>query len=336
MDQGWIKLHREILDSDIWYDVTTFRLFIYLIAKASHQDGFKYRGITLNKGQYVRSYRKLADDLSYKEGRGFKKYSLSTIRACVKKLVDDERVTIEETNLGTLFSIVNYEKYQNDTSHFNTLNTLESPNEARTEGRTGNNVNNYSNCNGFSDLMHNSPNDLNDEVRTNAELMPNEVRTNAEQDQELKNLRIKEDISTTTPRANDAIVFYQNNFGMIRPVIAEELMDWIKDFGDEMVIKAMKRSLERNKPNWGYAKSILRSWHEKGIKTVEQVKAEDVEFRNQQQARFGNRQKQKQTEVIPDWFKDRRKGSYQNPQQLSPEDEEKAKEEVIQLLSKHS
>ena len=108
-------------------------------------------------------------------------------------------------------------------------------------------------------------------------------------------------------------------------------MDWIKDFGDEMVIKAMKRSLERNKPNWGYAKSILRSWHEKGIKTVEQVKAEDVEFRNQQQARFGNRQKQ--TEVIPDWFKER-KGSY-HPQ-LSPEDEEKAKEEVIQLLSKHS
>ncbi|MEC1723921.1 hypothetical protein P9E34_04065 [Schinkia azotoformans] len=110
--QGWIKLHREILDSELWHDVTTFRLFIYLIGKASHQDGIKINGIEIKRGQWLRSYRKLAQDLAYKEGRGLKEYSLKTISKCINKLISAERVTIQETEQGTLFTIVNYAKYQ--------------------------------------------------------------------------------------------------------------------------------------------------------------------------------------------------------------------------------
>src|SRR5690625_731490 len=92
---GWFKVHREMFESDIWADVTTFRLFIFLIGQASHEDDYRHRGMILNKGQWVRSYRKLADDLSYKEGRGFKKYSLSTIKSCVNKLVNAERISVK-------------------------------------------------------------------------------------------------------------------------------------------------------------------------------------------------------------------------------------------------
>lgn len=113
--QGWIKLHREILDSDLWNDVTTFRLFSYLLLRASHKDGVKIQGLEINRGQWVRSYRKLAQDLAYKEGRGLKEYSLKTITKCVNKLVRFERVTIQETKQGTLFTIVNYAKYQDET-----------------------------------------------------------------------------------------------------------------------------------------------------------------------------------------------------------------------------
>src|SRR5690625_3147775 len=112
MDLGWFKVHRTIFDSDLWYDVTTFRLFFYLIGKAIHIDGFKYKGLILNEGQYICSYRKLDDELSYREGRGYKKYSLNTIRNSVNKLVEAERVNVKRTEYGTLFTIVNYAEYQ--------------------------------------------------------------------------------------------------------------------------------------------------------------------------------------------------------------------------------
>src|SRR5690625_4250199 len=108
----WFKLHREIFNSDIWNDVTTFRLFLLLIGKATHQDGIKVAGIELKRGQYLRSYRKLSEDLAYKEGRGTKKYSTKTIKKCVDKLISDGRVSKEETEQGTVFTILNYNKYQ--------------------------------------------------------------------------------------------------------------------------------------------------------------------------------------------------------------------------------
>src|SRR5690625_212862 len=151
---GWFKINREMFESDIWADVTTFRLFILLIGKASHEDGYRHRGMILNKGQFVRSYRKLADDLSYKEGRGYKKYSLSTIKNSIQKLISAERVNVKQTELGTLFTIINYAKYQRNDEH---------------KKRT--------------------PNTKTDEVRTNTELSPNEVRTNPEQYQELEELK---------------------------------------------------------------------------------------------------------------------------------------------------
>lgn len=110
--EGWIKLHRKLLENDIWHDVTTFRLFTLLLLKASYQDGLKINGITVNKGQYIRSYSKLAEDLTYKEGRGFKSIAKSTISKSVKKLIDNQMIQTEDTLSGTLFTIINYTKYQ--------------------------------------------------------------------------------------------------------------------------------------------------------------------------------------------------------------------------------
>lgn len=46
--------------------------------------------------------------------KGLKEYSLKTISKCVNKLVKADRVTIQETEQGTLFTIVNYAKYQDE------------------------------------------------------------------------------------------------------------------------------------------------------------------------------------------------------------------------------
>lgn len=249
---GWIKLHREIFDSDIWNDVTTFRLFIYLIGQASHVDEFKYRGMTLNKGQYVRSYRKLADDLSYKEGRGYKKYSLSTIKSCVNKLVKSERVNVNETELGTLFTIVNYAKYQ----HYN-------------------------------EQDERSQNGMNEEVRTNAELTPNEVRTNAEQYQELKNLRTKElkefSSSNNDENFSEVMQFYQANLqrGISEsPFNLELIQQFYDEFGSDLLLAAMKTSAKAEAKGIKFTEGVLKNWREAGVKTLEDARKHETEFKN--------------------------------------------------------
>lgn len=122
---------------------------------------------------------------------------------------------------------------------------------------------------------------------------------------------VKNNISTTTSDVSekeDAIIFYQENIGMITPSISDEMLAWIDDFGDEMVIEALRRSINRNKASWGYALSILRSWKRKNIKTIEQAKAEEIEFSNQQLTRYKNNSfsSPAKKEIIPDWFYERK------------------------------
>lgn len=230
-------------------------------------DGLKHKGMILNKGQYVRSFRKLADDLSYKEGRGFKKYSLNTIKRCVQKLVENERITTEETELGTLFTVINYQDYQNDSKHFNALNRLESENEERTEVRTPTKEGNSSSSKGFNGVVTESKNSINEELRTNGELMENEVRTLGEQDQELKNLRIKElkESTTTTTSESPFRIFESEGFGTISSVVADKLGGFIDDFGERWVCEAMKEAAYHSKRSLPYVKAILDRWQTSGV-----------------------------------------------------------------------
>ncbi len=112
LSSGWVKLHRKILDHEIWNDLTTFRLFTLLLLKANHQEKKKINGLELKQGQYIRSYSKLSEDLAYKEGRGMKSPSKATIMRSAKKLQSNGIVTISETVNGTMFTIVNYQLYQ--------------------------------------------------------------------------------------------------------------------------------------------------------------------------------------------------------------------------------
>ncbi|HAL08947.1 MAG TPA: DNA replication protein DnaD [Staphylococcus sp.] len=71
--------------------------------------------------------------------------------------------------------------------------------------------------------------------------------------------------------------FYQSNgFGVLKPYISEQIGAWIDDFkenGNEIVIEAMKEALNNNVSTWNYVNSILKSWYNDGIKTVEDLSA---------------------------------------------------------------
>jgi DnaD/phage-associated family protein len=107
--------------------------------------------------------------------------------------------------------------------------------------------------------------------------------------------------------------FEENGFGTIGGYMAEKIGQWCDDLSPELVLEAMKIAVERCVKNWSYVERILRDWSEKKFKTVDQVHAAILAFR-ENQAKQRDRPKNyqpKRTEMLPDWFDD-------NPQQQVP------------------
>lgn len=105
-------------------------------------------------------------------------------------------------------------------------------------------------------------------------------------------------------KRQSAFDFYQNNFGMINSFLADSISNWIDDIGEDLVIEAMKRTLLQNSKSFKYTEKILMNWTSRNVKSMDDVKALDVEFENRQQkgskvVRFKNTKH----EVVPDWHK---------------------------------
>ena len=139
---GAFLTSREIFTHPIWSDVIKFRLFFFIVGNAMFSDeGVEVGGINLSRGQFLRSYRNLASDLEYLDNRSLKKYSISVIKKKVDQLVKENRLRVEDTELGTLFTVVNYDTYQGF-EHYKNHNRERSENSARTVRERSENNNN--------------------------------------------------------------------------------------------------------------------------------------------------------------------------------------------------
>jgi len=100
--QGWIKLHRQILDWEWYSDNNCFRLFMHLILKANHKEK-RFKGIELKIGSIVTSRDILARETGL---------SSQQIRTALTKLISTNEITSVTSSQGTIIQIVSYEKYQ--------------------------------------------------------------------------------------------------------------------------------------------------------------------------------------------------------------------------------
>jgi hypothetical protein len=102
---GWVKIEKELVRSEIWHDFIGLRLYLCLALNATNQDNVKVRELALKKGQYVRSLSNLKDDLSYVVERGLKKIPETTIRRAIKYLESLGYIQTKLTRYGFLFTI---------------------------------------------------------------------------------------------------------------------------------------------------------------------------------------------------------------------------------------
>lgn len=111
---GNFQTSRDIFNNRIWKNIIDFRLFFLIYGNAVFsKEGYRLADdLYLHRGEWCRSIRKLQEDLIYIENRKIKTYSLSVISRCIKRLVESQRVRTKTHELGTVFTVVNYELYQ--------------------------------------------------------------------------------------------------------------------------------------------------------------------------------------------------------------------------------
>lgn len=134
MSNGWIKLHRKMLEWEWFDDHNTFRLFTFLLLSANHKVK-SWKGNLIEEGEIVTSNSKLSQ-----------KVGLSTmqVRTSLNKLKSTHEITIKSTSKFTLIKINNWKEYQTD----NKQNNKQITNEQQTNNKqitTNNNVKNIKN-----------------------------------------------------------------------------------------------------------------------------------------------------------------------------------------------
>ncbi|TMU83442.1 DnaD domain protein [Bacillus sp. BHET2] len=95
--------------------------------------------------------------------------------------------------------------------------------------------------------------------------------------------------------------FVENGFGKIGSYIENKIKSWCGDLSNELVIEAMKRSIEKGKVSWGYAEAILRNWLKDGVLSLNGVWEKDAAFKSKNK-RISIGRKPIRAEVLPEWF----------------------------------
>ena len=104
--EGWIKIHRGLLDWEWYSDTNCVRMALHLLLKANFQTR-RWRGITVERGQLVTSRAALARETGLSERE---------VRTAVSKLEKSDFLTSRATSYYTVVTICNYERYQSTDS----------------------------------------------------------------------------------------------------------------------------------------------------------------------------------------------------------------------------
>ncbi|HSW57264.1 MAG TPA: DnaD domain protein [Dehalococcoidales bacterium] len=75
-----------------------------------------------------------------------------------------------------------------------------------------------------------------------------------------------ENLAPAAAAAEDIFTLFEENIGMITPLIAEELKEATKHYPEGWIKEAFKEAVSQNKRNWKYISRILERWATEGKK----------------------------------------------------------------------
>lgn len=124
-NNGWIKLHRKIIDNWIWDDPEKLRAWLDILLMVNHENKqipFNGHIKTIHRGEKLTSLSKLAERWKWTRNR---------VSRFIDLLCEADMVTADRTANGTLLTVVNYGVYQSQ--RYTDEATDEAANEATHE-----------------------------------------------------------------------------------------------------------------------------------------------------------------------------------------------------------
>lgn len=276
---GWIKLYRELLDKAIWQLSTPEQkvILITLLTMVNHKASeWEWQGkrFTVQPGQMVTSL----DSIKEACGPGV---SVQNIRTALKRFKNYEFLTDQPTKTGRLITIVNWALYQNEDTNPNKATNKDltkcqqSTNKDLTPNKNDKNV-------------KKNKNDKKEPVARYSTKQKNITKSMAESVQP-KPAPAESNILDQEYRTI-ATAFEQNGFGTVSGFIHEDLVHELDDLHQlnadnpaELIIKALRESVEGGKRSWKYATAILHRWEDHNLLTVADVDADKQKYKADRQ-----------------------------------------------------
>ncbi len=81
---------------------------------------------------------------------------------------------------------------------------------------------------------------------------------------QLPRLKARKQTDFTAEELPDIFTLYEQNIGMLTPMIAEELKEAEKLYPESWIKDAIKEAVKQNKRKWGYISAILERWSTEG------------------------------------------------------------------------
>lgn len=100
--EGWIKLHRQLLNWEWYKDVNVKTVFIHLLLIANHEDK-RWQGKIIKRGEVITSYGHIGEDIGL---------TARQVRTAISKLKMTGEVSTKKSNKFLFVSIANYDLYQ--------------------------------------------------------------------------------------------------------------------------------------------------------------------------------------------------------------------------------
>ncbi|HDB3081211.1 TPA: DnaD domain-containing protein [Staphylococcus aureus] len=265
---GWISIDRSIQNHWLFKEKRTFSKFeawIYLLMEANHSKAKVPIG---NQIVTVERGQRLTSILTLSDLFNWSRFKVKTF---LDLLESDGMLEVKTTSKYTLITIVNYDFYQSEQGRNQHQNDIKP-----TSKQYQSNINPTS-------KQHQTNTNNNDNKDNNEKNVNNEKK------------------KTT------AFDFFQDNgFGFITSYNLDDLNYYLDSFendSDEIVTASLKIAKDRNKVTWGYAKSILNTWLNANLKSIEQVRAfekQQLESKKQNYKPFVKQSKEK----TPKWLTD--------------------------------
>ncbi|MGD6793825.1 phage replisome organizer N-terminal domain-containing protein [Metabacillus indicus] len=188
---------------------------------------------------------------------------LNIVRLALKTFEDFGMIEISDENF---IAISNWEKHQNveglDKIRQQTRNRVAKHREKK-KLNTGNDT-----CN--ATVTHDNATDIDKELDIEIDKdidlndIENESKCVKEEEHDNKITKVHE--------------YFQKHIGKASQKIIKEINVWTKVLNEELVIEAIKRSIDSDKASWTYTRGILSNWVKSYVQSLDDVKSLDIQF----------------------------------------------------------